>query len=444
MKLSAPPHPPPSLRYVVWYYASDYDTSHRSSAGETYYLVFDWLPDGSHDLAVTRYVGDFYAISPLKLGDVFVVSPLGATRGAVYAQTCSGAYTNFDQVQHECRVDSSDAARGYPLLTFEYVVSEAYGDYSVLADSDAGLASSWADTYGATTAVRYVGDAIVRWEWDGNATTLDDGYGAAPSTLYDLFDYFDPYGTKDYALSALSTLEIACDGGAATDGIDYHHGSSINVGVADNYVVTLRNLNTVASFYRNGSGLQWTLSPTLTGYSDFAFADSQAMFYDPHDVTQLSATHLMLVDDGNTRANCSMSTGDGCFSRALELNLDFTSGVASVVWQFSYPDSASADGASWSEEEAADDFNVDGGSVEKVSGGTDDDGDGHYLVAFTKIGVAADDDVGRRCEVFEVDTDGAEVGRMVLPLLPSCCDNAGHYRALSATTVYGESSDSPF
>ena len=152
----------------------------------------------------------------------------------------------------------------------------------------------------------------------------------------------------------------------------------------------------------------------------------------------------MLVDDGNTRANCSMSTGDGCFSRALELNLDFPSGVASVVWQFSYPDSASADGASWSEEEAADDFNVDGGSVEKVSGGTDDDGDGHYLVAFTKIGVAADDDVGRRCEVFEVDTDGAEVGRMVLPLLPSCCDNAGHYRALSATTVYGESADSPF
>jgi hypothetical protein len=31
--------------YVVWYYQAPYKTTRESSEGETYYLVFDWIPD---------------------------------------------------------------------------------------------------------------------------------------------------------------------------------------------------------------------------------------------------------------------------------------------------------------------------------------------------------------------------------------------------------------
>jgi len=39
---------------------------------------------------------------------------------------------------------------------------------------------------------------------------------------------------------------------------------------------------------------------------------------------------------------------------------------------------------------------------------------------------------------------GEALGHMYLPILPSCCDNAGHYRALSASTIFGEGATSPF
>ena len=41
------------------------------------------------------------------------------------------------------------------------------------------------------------------------------------------------------------------------------------------------------------------------------FAHARDKFYQPHAVQQLANGNILLVDDGNTRANCSMSTGDG-------------------------------------------------------------------------------------------------------------------------------------
>ena len=104
--------------------------------------------------------------------------------------------------------------------------------------------------------------------------------------------------------------------------------------------------------------------------------------------------------DRLTRAPDPASSRARALARVLALarsrQLDWDANVARAVWQFSYPYSHTAgDDASFATEEASDSFNVDGGSAELLDGG-------NYLVAFTKAASTADDDVGRRCHIFEV------------------------------------------
>jgi hypothetical protein len=95
------------------------------------------------------------------------------------------------------------------------------------------------EKYGSTDKVKYVGDRIVRWVWDSNAT---DDTMTSPEVVYDMFDYFAPNETSKYDLTALTSLEIKCNGGVSAEGVDYHHGSSIAVGTDDNYLVRRRHV----------------------------------------------------------------------------------------------------------------------------------------------------------------------------------------------------------
>jgi len=62
--------------------------------------------------------------------------------------------------------------------------------------------------------------------------------------------------------------------------LDWAHVSSVAVGVENNYLVTLRNLNTVVSLRRDGdAALLWTLSSSLDSRSDFDFAREEEKFY---------------------------------------------------------------------------------------------------------------------------------------------------------------------
>ena len=141
------------------------------------------------------------------------------------------------------------------------------------------------------------------------------------------------------------------------------HVSSIAVGTQNNWIVTLRNLNTVLSLARNGTrALQWTLSSSLE--SDFAFSHDVAKFYQPHSAQQLPNGDLLLLDDGNDRPGCLGGTESGaldddlpavsanasartagCFSRAVMYSLERgPPPVARLVWQFAYPVHFALDG----------------------------------------------------------------------------------------------------
>ena len=83
--------------------------------------------------------------------------------------------------------------------------------------------------------------------------------------------------------------------------------------------------------------------------------------------------------------------------------LDLDTGVARIVWQFSFPLAVGA--AAWTDVLAADVYNACGGSAYRLPGGT-------YLVAFTAM---AGDDQGysnetrtRTALAWEIDADGAD------------------------------------
>ena len=68
-------------------------------------------------------------------------------------------------------------------------------------------------------------------------------------------------------------------------------------------------------------------------------------------------TRLLLIDDGNNRPNCTQSVPGTaertCYSRAVEYDLDFTTGIASVRWQFEFPFQAMSSGSSASASSSA-------------------------------------------------------------------------------------------
>ena len=212
----------------------------------------------------------------------------------------------------------------------------------------------------------------------------------------------------------------------------------------DLFLVTLRNFDAVAAFSRGGD-LLWTLSPTIG--SSFAFEDDRAAFYAPHHVSQtaVGATtmRLLLIDDGTYSAgrNCTAFAGRSCFSRALELELDFGASppVARRVWEFEAPF-----GGAWAREEGADALNLNGGAVADLPA-SDDGGARHRLVAFTNLNRTATLEDGEDAVVarlYEVDAAGAAVGAMELALMPKYGD-AGHFRALPAASLYGERAACP-
>lgn len=224
-----------------------------------------------------------------------------------------------------------------------------------------------------------------------------------------------------------------------------HHGSSINIGTANNYVLTSRNLDAVFSLGRDGAGLQWLLSPTLE--SNFTFVTDADKFYDPHDVTQLTNTTLTLIDDGNARPHCNFDDAShtGCFSRAIELELDFDTLEARVTWQYEFPSLLSNTG-DLREAEKTDVFNEVGGSVTKLlSAANNVSAYEDFIVAFTAIDDTDDNatSVGYQTFVYQVNPDGDAVATMTLPVLPSW-GTAGRYRVEPSLSVNGESADCPF
>ena len=429
--------------WVVWYLSLPYDEDDEDSLGETGYAVYDWVPD-SYDLVVLRAVNNYWDLSPSLLAQLSEVTPLGDV-AAEYDDSCSGDVTNFNQVSHECKIDTGDTT--YPALSLMYVLRDDFGDAdgSGLCDIQESLCEQWEDLYGDDSDVGWLGMSLVSW----------DRTAAAPTTLYDLFDYWNPGNTEMDDDPNFSLMSMRCGGdddGDVKYGVDYHHGSSVAVDpTTSDYVVTLRNLNTIAAFKRDGSGLRWTLSSSLA--SNFTFATDEMKFYDPHDVTVWAPssdspgsndfTTITVVDDGNSRPGCDWddASKSGCFSRALEYVLDTETMTARVLWQFEFPQNLQVSGLK--QAESFDVFNEVGGSVTKLTTGS---GSQEFLVSLTAVynddeSDASDD--GYLAYVYQVDTEGDAGAWMALPALPSWA-TAGRYRVVPRSSVYGESEHCPF
>ena len=299
------------------------------------------------------------------------ITPLGELRDQ-YVSSCAGHPLNGNGLSHECRADvySGDAAEGpssYQVLSTRYKPRKLPNTTLETKESpDTPVARSRADVWAGTE--------IVAWD---RAT-------GAVEPLYDMFDFADP---RDIMFPfAWNTVLLNCGGDVdkadALSAVEFHHISSVSVSEATgDYIVASRELSTVWSLFRDGSGARWTLSTVGPIVSDFTFADDRDKFWQPHDVLQLAGGDLLVVDDGMSRPGCTMDVTVDCFSRAVRYALeggaavtsanavDHAPGRVAVVWQYEYPLPLWGNASNWDEVMRADVYNQVGGSLVPLHGG---------------------------------------------------------------------------
>lgn len=108
------------------------------------------------------------------------------------------------------------------------------------------------------------------------------------------------------------------------DVIDWGHMNSVNVDGEGNVLVSLRHLDQIVSLSADFKTVQWKLGGPD---SSFTFPDPADKFYGQHTVSRLPDGRVLMFDNGNFRP-------EGNFSRALELELDFSSFTARKVWEY--------------------------------------------------------------------------------------------------------------
>ncbi|KAJ8605375.1 hypothetical protein CTAYLR_002380 [Chrysophaeum taylorii] len=345
-----------------------------------------------------------------------VVSPDG-TLVSQYIARCAGGPLNFNKLSHECRVDHNSAHLRILATMYE---AEFVPDMRVpLKMGPTETVMERADTFANTV--------IVAWDHGTNELT----------PLYALSDIVPVTQKHLFETTAWNPVHMACSGDYARPAIEFHHVSSVSVGCDENYIVASRNLDTIWSLKRDGSGVQWTLSshPDEIG-SNFTFERDLDKFYQPHSALQLENGMLLLVDDGTDRPGCTIARTGACFSRAIVYELDRERGAVRVVWQFTYPEPLS-NRTSMIETAQIDTWNEVGGSAYRLS-------NGHYLVAFSSVAASKTNPRGA-AQVFELDVDGTHTATSFLQV-PTPIGSEGMqngYRFVPWHSISGESSTPP-
>ena len=367
-------------------------------------------------------------------------------------------------------------------------------------------------------------------------------------------DYFDPRMIP-YETDAYGWMTATCSGGGGgkLKAVEWFHASSATEGADGNYLITSRNLDALVSLHKDGSGVQWVLASDprsvgssndirittgavlgaalihhnenvtvdlasrphswarAAGYTTLTFdgADGfdgaasgsarHARFYQPHDVVQYDAHHVLLVDDGKMRPNCTTSnTLKTCFSRAVECaphtlarratlgrllaaawwagrewfardptandrrtitdarrrrrrrrptatttcalryKLDFDAGTASLVWEFEYPmDGIDDDGDDVARSESGSLAKEERYDIFNTAGGSVAKMDnGAYFVAFNAAEVSEGTEGSHPTLAFEVSPKGRALSKVRLPRISVGC---GSYRTLTSDSVFFES-----
>jgi hypothetical protein len=159
-------------------------------------------------------------------------------------------------------------------------------------------------------------------EWDMQQKTINH--------LASLFDLLDP--VQDRAVDSDTTAGFFWQGNNnqfAPMVEDWTHSNSLDVLPDGSILMSNRHINQVVNIKPDFSGINWTLGGPG---SDFTFTDPTDQFYHQHYVKVLPNGHILMFDNGNTRP----ASEGGEYSRALELELDFTTMQVNKVWEYRY------------------------------------------------------------------------------------------------------------
>ena len=110
---------------------------------------------------------------------------------------------------------------------------------------------------------------------------------------------------------------------------DWLHMNSLSESPGGGYIVSLRDIDQVVSISPDFQTVRWRLGGPD---SDFAFPDPADRFTAQHTASELPNGNVLVFDN---RAKPPEEEGEGRYSRALELRLDFESKTAVKAWEFS-------------------------------------------------------------------------------------------------------------
>ena len=110
---------------------------------------------------------------------------------------------------------------------------------------------------------------------------------------------------------------------------DWLHMNSVEESPEGGYIVSLRNLNQVASISPDFKTVRWRLGGPD---SDFDFPDPADRFTMQHTASELPNGNILVFDN---RADCPKEEICDKYSRALELRLDFENKADVKAWEFS-------------------------------------------------------------------------------------------------------------
>ena len=105
------------------------------------------------------------------------------------------------------------------------------------------------------------------------------------------------------------------------------HLNSLSQSPDGGWIISSRNRHQVISISPDFQTIRWQLGGPD---SDFDFPDPTDMFHAQHTATQLPNGNVLVFDN-----RADMPDGDGYYSRALELRLDFDAMTAVKAWEFS-------------------------------------------------------------------------------------------------------------
>lgn len=108
--------------------------------------------------------------------------------------------------------------------------------------------------------------------------------------------------------------------------LNIFHINSIEVDTDDNLFFSSRHTSEVTKIDRNTGQIMWRMGDNLQ--NQFTFVGTQPFSYQ-HDARRLANGNILLFDNAN------FTTND---SRAVELNLNTTTMVASLVWEYVHPE----------------------------------------------------------------------------------------------------------